>query len=185
MNSIGKLKGTSMPNKIKLNIILLLMLPNVGVHATVVNQIPPECRNLSHTVAMIDCLQNQLEILKFALDYHETASKIENLLSNQTSPAPAAIEKESSESELVLDRINWFDQNLEIYAIVGSPERLTALGRLNGRHYRLREGDSIRLAKVKAINPRGVILTFSDREFSIGLSGRPVSSNINAKQYDQ
>lgn len=174
-----------MPNTIRLKLICFLILLTTDAHATGINQIPPECRNVSHTVAMIDCLQNQLEILRYALDYHETASKIENLLLNQTSPAPAAIEKESSESELVLDRINWFDQNLEIYAIVGAPEKLTALGRLNGRHYRLREGDSIRLAKVKTINPRGVTLTFSDREFSIGLSGRPVPSSKNPKQNDQ
>lgn len=175
----------STPNKIRLILILFLIFPKEVVYATGHDRIPPECRKLSHTVALIDCLQNQLEILQYALDYHEMASKITSLLSNQSSLAPAAIEKKSIESELVLDRINWFDQNLEIYAIVGTPGNLTALGRLNGRHYRLKEGDSVRFAKVKTIHPRGVTLTFSDREFSIGLSGRPVSPTKDVKKHDQ
>lgn len=175
-----------MPIRIRYFLVVLLLLsPRDELFGLGINEIPSECRNLPHTVALIDCLQNQLEILQFALDYHETASKISDLLSTQNPRAPAATEKESSKSEPVLERINWFDQNLEIYAIVGTPEKLTALARLNGRHYRLREGDSVRLATVKTVHSRGVTLTFSEREFSIGLSGSAVSSHKDVNHHDQ
>ena len=161
-----------MPSKIRLLLLIFLTLVYLQAHATGTNKIPAECRNLSQTVALIDCLQDQLDILQFALRYHETVSKIEQHLANQATQAPIAIEKESTEYSAVLDRINWFDQNLEIYAVVGSSNNFTAYGRLKERHYRLQEGDTIRLAKVKKIHSRGLILTFSGHEISIGLSGR-------------
>ena len=169
-----------MADKIRCIFVLILLLPQGNVDAGGINQIPPECRNLSHTVALIDCLQNQLEILQYALNYHQTASKITELLSYQKAEAPAALEEKSA-SEPVLDRINWFDQHLEIYAVVGSPENLTALGRIGSKHYRLQEGDSIRLAKVQKIHTRGLTLTFAEHEISIGLTGRTPSLN----EYDE
>ena len=161
-----------MPSTTRLLLLIFLVFMHLEAHAAGANKIPTECRNLSQTVALIDCLQDQLDILQFALRYHETVSKIDQHLANQASQAPIAIEKESAEFNAVLDRINWFDQNLEIYAVVGSSDNFTAYGRLNDRHYRLQEGDTIRLAKVKKIHARGLILTFSGHEVSIGLSGR-------------
>ena len=174
----------SMADKIRYIFVLILMLLQGNADAGGINQIPLECRNLSHTVALIDCLQNQLEILQYALNYHQTASKITELLSHQKAEAPAAVEEKLA-SDPVLDRINWFDQHLEIYAVVGSPENLTALGRIGSRYYRLQEGDSIRLAKVQNIHTRGLTLTFADHEITIGLTGRTLFLNDDGEDNGQ
>ena len=71
-----------------------------------------------------------------------------------------------------IERANWFDQELEVYAVVGPPSALTAYARLDGREYRLREGDSIRLARVLKVHSRGVELSVAGHEISVGLSGR-------------
>ena len=71
-----------------------------------------------------------------------------------------------------IERANWFDQQLEVYAVVGTPQEMTAYARLEGREYRLREGDSIRLARVLKVHSRGVELSVAGHEISVGLSGR-------------
>ena len=75
-----------------------------------------------------------------------------------------------------MERVNWFDQNLEIYAIVGNEESRIAHVRLEGREYRLRIGDQVRLATVIQIDPRAVHLAIPGVEFSLGLSG---SANVS------
>ncbi|MDE0310049.1 MAG: hypothetical protein OXI60_09500 [Acidiferrobacterales bacterium] len=160
-----------MASKIRFMSAVFVLFFNGNAQSGELNQIPAQCRGLAHTVALIDCLQNQLEILQYALTYHQTASQITELLSNQETLAPSATET-NSVSDSVIDRINWFDQHLEVYAIVGSPGNLTALGRIEERHYRLQEGDSVRLAKVQKVHSRGLTLTFADHELSIGLTGR-------------
>ncbi len=173
-----------MAKRIRYIFVIVLLILQGNVVAGGNTRIPSECRNLSHTVALIDCLQNQLEILQYALNYHQTASKITDLLSNHKTEAPAAVE-EKSVSDPVIDRINWFDQHLEIYAVVGSSDNLTALGRIGDRHYRLQEGDSIRLAKVQKIHTRGLTLSFANHEFSIGLTGRTLSLTAEYKHNEQ
>ena len=173
-----------MAKRISCLLVVIIMLLKGNVEASGITQIPSECRNLSHTVALLDCLQNQLEILQYALNYHQTASKITDLLSNRKVEAPAGVE-DKSVTDLALDRINWFDQHLEVYAVVGSSGSLTALGRIGDRHYRLQEGDSIRLATVQTIHPRGLTLTFANHEISIGLTGRTPSLTEDMEQNDQ
>ncbi len=162
----------SIQGQIKLIGLVILVLMHEHSIASGASQIPTVCRERTHDVALIDCLQSQLEILQHVLNYHQTVAKITGILSEQDSHAPSAIEPAASDSNPTIDRINWFDQHLQIYAIVGSPDKLTALARLDGRQFRLQEGDSIRLARVKEVHPRGLKLVLSGHEISIGLSGR-------------
>lgn len=139
-------------------------------------EIPPVCDDQSGTVALIDCLQNQQEILRRVLEYQQLAAKISEIRSIQPD-APPQIPDEKSTTQPIpgMDRVNWFDQNLEVYAITGSPESLTAYARLAGRDYRLQPGDFIRLARVLEVHPRGVDLLVAGHEISFGLSGHSES----------
>ena len=104
--------------------------------------------------------------------------KLENCRQNKAHadnpPAALSSDNRDSDSEMspAVVRANWFDQELEVYAVVGPPSTLTAYARLDGREYRLREGDSIRLARVLKVHSRGVELSVAGHEISIGLSGR-------------
>ena len=157
---------------------LLIFLASAQIHATEPVQVPPQCQGAVGTVALIDCLRNQQEIISQLHEYYSINAKIRKLQAEQGSAndPPAAITPADSDSDPEMSsaivRANWFDQELEVYAVVGSPAALTAYARLDGREYRLREGDSIRLARVLKVHSRGVELSVSGHEISVGLSGR-------------
>ncbi len=135
--------------------------------------IPPVCDDSSGTVALLDCLQNQQDVLRRILEYEQLATQITEIQTqHSTPPPPEPVQHNPVNSEPGMDRVNWFDQNLEVYAIVGSPESLTAYAYLDGREYRLQAGDTIRLAKVAEVHARGVLLHVSGHDIAIGLSGR-------------
>ncbi len=151
---------------------LWLVLPH-WAPAQQMPEIPAVCSSSSGTVALLDCLQNQQDILRRVLEYQQLVAKISEIHSSHSSPPPqVSAQDEAHESNPGMDRVNWFDQNLEVYAIVGNADGLTAYARLDGREYRLRNGDSIRLALVTEVHPRGMRLLVSGHEISIGLSGR-------------
>ncbi len=133
---------------------------------------PVECKSSTKTVELLDCLQDQRDILQAVLAYEEVLAQIEKAKAERADAAHAppspAIEPETDSA---LMRANWFDENLQVYAIAGSPEQLTAYARLNGREFRLRKGDVIRLARVINVHSRGIDLSVSGFQLSIGLSG--------------
>ena len=157
---------------------LLIFLASAQIHAVEPVQIPPQCQGALGTVALIDCLRNQQEIISQLHEYYSITAKIrklqEELGNANAAPAALAAGNRDSDSEMspAVVRANWFDQELEVYAVVGPPSALTAYARLDGREYRLREGDSIRLARVLKVHSRGVELSVAGHEISIGLSGR-------------
>lgn len=134
--------------------------------------IPTICSDFSGTVALLDCLQNQKDILSHVLEYQQLVTKISEFQSNADSVPRVATDDRSDKPEPGIDRVNWFDQNLEIYAIVGDPSALVAYARLDGRVYRLKPGDTIRLARVIEVYQRGVTLQVSGHEITVELSGR-------------
>ena len=156
-------------------LIMSLVLLEVA-HSSDVGQLPPPCRQYTSTVALIDCLQSQQEILQQVVKYYDLAAKLAALQDEIQSKPPASdipdLKSSQAQSDPVIERVNWFDQQLEVYAVVGTPQELTAYARLEGREYRLREGDSFRLARVTKVHPRGVDLSVSGHEISIGLSGQ-------------
>ena len=157
---------------------LLIFLASAQIHAAEPVQIPPPCQGAVGTVALIDCLRNQQEIISQLHEYYSITAQIRKLQAEQGSAndPPAAITPADRDSDAEMSsaivRANWFDQELEVYAVVGSPSALTAYARLDGREYRLREGDSIRLARVLKVHSRGVELSVAGHEISVGLSGR-------------
>ena len=157
---------------------LLIFLASAQIHAAEPVQIPPQCQGAVGTVALIDCLRNQQEIISQLHDYYSIAAKIRNLQAEQgtANAPPAAVPSADHDSDAEMspgiERANWFDQQLEVYAVVGTPQEMTAYARLEGREYRLREGDSIRLARVMKVHSRGVELSVAGHEISVGLSGR-------------
>ena len=157
---------------------LLIFLASAQIHAAEPVQIPPPCQGAVGTVALIDCLRNQQEIISQLHEYYSITAQIRKLQAEQGSandpPAaitPADLDSDAEMSSAIV-RANWFDQELEVYAVVGSPSELTAYARLDGRVYRLREGDSVRLARVLKVHSRGVELSVAGHEISVGLSGR-------------
>ena len=162
---------------------LLIFLASAQIHAAEPAQIPPQCQGAVGTVALIDCLRNQQEIISQLHDYYSIAAKIRNLQAEQgtANDPPAALNPADRDSDpetsSAIVRANWFDQELEVYAVVGPPSTLTAYARLDGREYRLREGDSIRLARVLKVHSRGVELLVAGHEISIGLSGRSIQAD--------
>ena len=164
---------------------LLIFLVSAQIHAAEPVQIPPQCQGAVGTVALIDCLRNQQEIISQLYEYYSISAQIRKLQAEQGAayepPAalPAAGRDNDTEMNLAIERANWFDQQLEVYAVVGTPQEMTAHARLEGREYRLREGDSIRLARITKVHPRGVDLLVSGHEISVGLSGR---SRLAAKE---
>ena len=157
---------------------LLIFLVSAQIHAAEPVQIPPQCQGAVGTVALIDCLRNQQEIISQLHEYYSITAKIRKLQEEfgNANAAPAALSSDNRDSDSEMSpavvRANWFDQELEVYAVVGPPSTLTAYARLGGREYRLREGDSIRLARVLKVHSRGVELSVAGHEISIGLSGR-------------
>ena len=160
---------------------LLIFLVSAQIHAAEPVQIPPQCQGAAGTVALIDCLRNQQEIISQLHEYYSITAKIIKLqeeLGNANAAPALSSDNRDSDSEMspAVMRANWFDQELEVYAVVGPPSALTAYARLDGREYRLREGDSIRLARVLKVHSRGVELSVAGHEISIGLSGRSIQS---------
>ncbi len=140
------------------------------------NDLPHDCRSSTSTVALLDCLQNHQDLLQAILSYQELLSQIDKIKTDRTEakfipPAP------EPEKDNALVRAKWFDENLQVFAIIGNPESLTAYARLGDHEYRLQEGDVIRLARVSNVHPRGIDLSISGVELSIGLSGLPVKSD--------
>ena len=167
---------------------LLIFLASAQIHAAEPVQVPPQCQGAVGTVALIDCLRNQQEIISQLYEYYSITAQIRKLQAEQgtANDPPAAITPVDRDSDPEMSsaivRANWFDQELEVYAVVGSPSTLTAYARLDGREYRLREGDSIRLARVLKVHSRGVELSVAGHEISVGLSGRTQSA---AKENDE
>ncbi len=161
---------------------LWLLLPSYTL-AQQHPEIPPICSDIAGTVAVLDCLQNQQDILKRVLEYQQLVAKIAQFQTLSNSAPEVSSEEPSTEPDPGMDRLNWFDQNLEIYAIVGSPDELVAYARLDGREYRLKEGDTIRLARVTKVRRRQVHLLVSGHAMSVGLSGR--SQTIENKDENQ
>ena len=157
---------------------LLIFLVSAQIHAAELVQIPPQCQGAVGTVALIDCLRNQQEIISQLHEYYSITAQIRKLQAEQgaANAPPAALPSADHDSDpemsSAIERANWFDQELEVYAVVGPPSTLTAYARLDGREYRLREGDSIRLARVLKVHSRGVELSVAGHEISVGLSGR-------------
>lgn len=138
-------------------------------------EIPQICNEVSGTVALLDCLKSQQDVLRRVLEYEELAAKISEIQTQSSGAPPQPTDVSSDDrddADTAINRINWFDQNLEVYAIVGSPGKLTAYARLDGREFRLKTGDSIRLARVTEVHSRGINLWVSGHEVSVGLSGR-------------
>ena len=131
--------------------------------------IPQNCQSDLRPIAVIDCMQTQIEILRLAKEYQELIERIEQSKSTAPDIAPPTSQVESNST---LARVNWFDENLEIYAITGQAEELIAHARLAGREYRLQPGDAVRLARVIDVHTRGIELAIAGTEISIGLSGR-------------
>ena len=157
---------------------LLIFFAAAQIHAAEPIQIPRQCQGADGTVALIDCLRNQQEIISQLHEYYSITAQIRKLqaeigTANEPPDAlPSTNLANDPEMSPAIVRANWFDQELEVYAVVGAPSALTAYARLDGREYRLREGDSIRLARVLKVHSRGVELSVAGHEISVGLSGR-------------
>ena len=178
-----------MVNMSRAAVLIMSLVVLKMAHSADVGQLPPPCRQYNSTVALIDCLQNQQEILQQVVKYYDLAAKLTALQDEIQSEPPASdipdLESPQVQGDPVIERVNWFDQQLEVYAVVGTSQELTAHARLEGREYRLREGDSIRLARVTKVHPRGVDLSVSGHEISIGLSGqaaRPVKAAADGQK---
>ena len=156
-----------------LTILALIPLPSAAA------ELPSPCRQVPGVVAQLDCLQDQQDLLTRVLQIEQTRTQIEALrLEQETLNAPPVLEEviaagEDDESHIVAEQIAWFDQQLEVYAVIGSGAQMTAYARLDGREYRLQEGDSLRLARVVAVHPRGIELEVYGHAIEIGLAGRP------------
>lgn len=153
----------------------LLFLP-VQIRADV--DFPETCRTAPRPVALMDCIQTQIELMRLTAEYHGLVRKIEEISPSISPPPEVPVESE----EPALERIAWFDENLEIYAIIGSGDDLVAHARLGGREYRLRRGDALRLARVINVHERGIELSVAGTEISIGLSGRNVTAEVQEQQ---
>lgn len=147
-------------------------------HADSALAVPAVCQDSSvSAVELVDCLQTQQDIVRHILDYEKALLEIARIRQERIAPPPPAQIDESASPpaeeswESIMERVNWFDQNLEIYAIVGDAETRTAHARLEDREYRLRVGDQVRLATVVNIETRTIYLAIPGAEFSIGLSG--------------
>lgn len=156
----------------------LLLLPAAFSGADTDYTVPKVCQQYAaSTVDLVDCLQTQQDILKQIIDYESLmlqADVVNNQRMDLEPPHPGEQTSSSSANtarDSVTDRVAWFDQNLEIYAITGSGDSRTAHARMSGREYRLHTGDQVRRATVMLIEPRTVRLSIPGVEFSIGLTG--------------
>lgn len=145
--------------------------------------VPPVCRqSAASTVALVDCLQTQQDILEHIINYESLMLQADVAHRQRMDLEPPHPDRQTSPSSAAnargptTERVDWFDQNLEIYAIVGDGDSRTAHARLSGREYRLRVGDQVRLATVILIERRTVHLAIPGSEFSIGLSGSAIGS---------
>lgn len=135
--------------------------------------LPMQCRDAANTVAMLDCLQSRQEILQAVLNYQELLFRIEKTKSERAEVSKSNLVAPEPEPDNTLLRTKWFDDNMHVYAIVGNASGLTAHASLDGREYRLRKGDTVRLAQVSEVHPRGIKLSVAGQQLSIGLSGLP------------
>ena len=104
---------------------LLIFLASTQIHAAELVQIPPQCQGAVGTVALIDCLRNQQEIISQLHEYYSITAQIRKLQAEQgaANAPPAAVPSADRDSDpemsSAIERANWFDQELEVYAVVG------------------------------------------------------------------
>ena len=151
---------------------IMLALAFKPVVAQFVEYLPPECRSDRRPVALVDCLRNQQDVLQAVADYHELLAHIERTKAERAATTAPGAATPNPEPDNASARVQWFDDNLQVYAVTGRPGDLTAHARLDGREFRLREGDAVRLAQVTKVHSRGIELQVSGQAVSIGLSGR-------------
>lgn len=137
--------------------------------------VPETCRGAPRPVALMDCIQTEIELMRLISEHHALVQDI-GTSSPKLEPPPQVPE---GVEESALERVAWFDENLEIYAIIGTADDLIAYARLGGRVYRLRRGDAVRLARVIDVHERGIELSVAGTEISIGLSGRNTAPAIS------
>ena len=108
---------------------LLIFLASAQIHAAEPVQIPPQCQSAVGTVALIDCLRNQQEIISQLHEYYSITAQIRKLQAEQgaANAPPAAVPSADHDSDAEMnpgiERANWFDQELEVYAVVGTAVR--------------------------------------------------------------
>lgn len=133
----------------------------------------PESCNDERPLAVIDCLSTQIELLKLAVEHRELLVRMSRTNIHETPPAPSPADTEDEKTSAISERAAWFDEYLQIYAISGLGDARVAHANLDGREYRLRAGDTIRLAKVLAVHDAGIELSISDaKNVTIGLGAR-------------
>ncbi len=140
-------------------------------------RLPSECREADGTIEIIDCLENQRDIQSKLLEYLELSLRITEIQTHLdtvfTPPMPVSTQPQPpSESDLSAEQATWFEQEIEVYAIAGGADTLTAYVRLGDREYRLQRGDSVRQAKIVDVLPRKVIFDVLNHSFEVGLAGR-------------
>ncbi len=150
-------------------------------------QLPSECREAAGTIAIIDCLENQRDIQSKLLEYLELSLRITEIQTHLetvfTPPMPVSSKPQPpSESDLSAEQAAWFEQEIEVYAIAGGTDNLTAHVRLENREYRLQRGDSVRLAKIVDVLPRKVIFDVLTHRFEVGLAS---STKLRESQPDE
>ena len=135
------------------------------------SNLPPPCRADLRPVPLLNCLQEQHTIMQAVLNYHELRTRVAKSQSERVEAERNIQYSPDPEPDNSISRVQWFDENLQIYAIVGQSDQLTAYARLDGHEYRLQQNDVIRLAEVKKIDLRGVELSVFGNLIYIGLSG--------------
>lgn len=164
-----------MKRQFKLSAITFSVLISSLALAT---ELPSACRQLSGFVAQLDCLQDQQDLLSRLLQIEQTKTQIEvHRLEREELNAPPMLNDliaagANEETDIVAEQIAWFDQQLQVYAVIGNGETMTAYARLGGREYRLQEGDWIHLARVSTVHARGIELLLYEHTVEVGLAGR-------------
>ncbi len=135
--------------------------------------IPESCTTDPRPVAVIDCMHTQIELLTLAVEHRELLVRLSQTTVQETPPAPQPVTDEVEGTGATTERAAWFDEHLQVYAISGIGNDRVAHATLDGREYRLRAGDAIRLAKVLEITDTGIELGISDTiSVIIGLGAR-------------
>lgn len=136
-----------------------------------VYDLPLPCRADLRPLPLMNCLHEQQNIMQAVLNYHELRAKVARSQAERLDAELKVSTPPTPEPDNSLSRVQWFDENLQVYAIAGEPGNLTAYARIKEHEYRLQRDDVIRLAKVQDVHSRGVDLVVFGNEISIGLSG--------------
>ena len=80
---------------------LLIFLASAQIHAAELVQIPPQCQGAVGTVALIDCLRNQQEIISQLHEYYSITAQIRKLQAEQgaANAPPAAVPSADRDSD--------------------------------------------------------------------------------------